>query len=171
MLGSLWLILLGSQNKSPRVWFLASGALLGIAVGGRISSITILPAYLLALIWLPGKFSWRRFVHMGLLFGAGFCLALLPLLWLFITAPQQFIFGNFGYAQLNSTYRLDVPVAYNGVVPVYGTRSLADKLGFLWNDVMTQPINILLFASLVSFGWSVLATHLRRKDEQTLGIF
>ena len=166
MLGSLWLVLLGSQKKSPGIWFFASGALLGIAVGVRISSITILPAFLLALIWLPGKFSWRRFIHLGLLYMAGFGLALLPLLWLFIIAPQQFIFGNLGYAQLNSAYRLDVPVAYDGVVPVYGTRSLADKIKFLWNDVITQPTNLLLFAGLVFFGWSVLATHLRRKDEQ-----
>jgi 4-amino-4-deoxy-L-arabinose transferase-like glycosyltransferase len=166
MLGSLWLVLLGSQKKSPGICFFASGALLGIAVGVRISSITILPAFLLALIWLPGKFLWRRFIHLGSLYIAGFGLALLPLLWLFIIAPQQFIFGNLGYAQLNSAYRLDVPVAYDGVVPVYGTRSLADKLGFLWNDVLTQPANLLLFAGLVFFGWSVLATHLRRKDEQ-----
>lgn len=166
MLGSLWLFLLGSQKKSSGVWFFISGALLGIAVGVRISSITILPAYLLALIWLPGKFSWRRFIYKGLIFGAGFCLALLPLLWLFITAPQQFIFGNLGYAQLNSKYRLDVPVAYDGVVPIYGPKSLVDKLGYVWNGVISQPINLLLFASLVFFGWSVLATHLRRKDEQ-----
>lgn len=166
MLGSLWLVLLGSQKKALGVWLLASGVLLGIAVGVRISSITILPAFLLALIWLPGKFSWRRFIHLGLLYGAGFGLALLPLLWLFITAPQQFIFGNLGYAQLNSVYRLDVPVAYDGIIPVYGTRSLADKFGFLWNNVITQPTNLLLFAALVFFGWSVLATHLRRKDNQ-----
>ena len=166
MLGSLWLVLLGSQKKAPGVWFFASGVLLGIAVGVRISSITILPAFLLALIWLPGKFIWRRIFHLGLLYGAGFCVALLPLLWLFITAPQQFIFGNLGYAQLNSAYRLDVPVAYDGNIPIYGPRSLADKLGFLWNNVITQPINLLLFTALIFFGWSVLATHLRRKDDQ-----
>src|SRR4030042_607708 len=139
MLGSLWLVLLGSQKKSPGIWFFASGWLLGIAVGVRISSITILPAFLLALIWLPGKFSWRRIIHLGLLYMAGFGLALLPLLWLFFISPPPFIFCNLGYAQLNSAYRLDVPVAYDGVVPVYGTTSLADKLGFLWNDVITEP--------------------------------
>ena len=167
MLGSLWLVLLGSEKKSPGIWFFTSGALLGIAVGVRISSITILPAYLLALVWSPGKFSWRYIIHLGLLFATGFGLALLPMLWLFITAPQQFIFGNLGYAQLNSAYRLDIPVAYDGIVPIFGTRSLADKLGFLWNEVIKQPINLLLFVNLVFFGWSVLATHLRRKDEQS----
>ena len=166
MLGSLWLVLLGSQKMAPGVWFFASGVLLGIASGVRVSSITILPAFLLALIWLPGNFSWRRFIHLGLLLGAGFGMALLPLLWLFISAPQQFIFGNLGYAQLNSLYRLDVPVAYNGVIPVYGTRSLIDKLGFVWNNVITQPTNLLVFAALIFFGWSVLVTHLRRKDNQ-----
>lgn len=166
MLGSLWLVVIGSQKKSPGAWLFAGGAFLGIAVGTRVSSITILPAFLLALIWLPGKFSRRRFSCLVLLFGAGFCLALLPLVWFLITARQQFIFGNLGYAQLNSVYRLDVPVAYDGLVPVYGASSLAEKIGFLWNDVIGQPANLLLFACLVFFGWSVLAMHLRRKDEQ-----
>lgn len=166
MLGSLWLFLLGSNKKSPRVCFLASGALLGIAVGVRVSSITILPAYLLAMFWLSDKFSWRRFFQAILPFLVGFVLALLPLLWLFISAPHQFIFGNLGYAQLNSAYRLDVPVAYDGNIPVYGARSLADKLDFLWNEVISQPPNTLLFASLIFFGFSVLATHIRRSDGQ-----
>jgi hypothetical protein len=165
MLGSLCMVLFGSEKKSPGVWFFTSGALLGIAVGVRLSSITILPAYLLASIWLPGKFSWRRFIHLGLLFGSGFCLALLPLLWLFISAPQQFIFGNLGYAQLNSVYRLSIPVAYNGNIPVYGPGTLTEKVEFLWNDIIGQPANLLLFACLTFFGWLVLATHLGRKDE------
>ncbi len=166
ILGSLWLVLFGSQKRTPGVWFFASGVLLGIALGVRSSCLTILPAFLLAMIWLPGKFSWKRFIHLGLYFGAGLGLALLPMLWLFLTAPQQFIYGNLGYAQINSVYRLDVPVAYDGNIPVYGARSLADKLGFLWNSVIPQPGNLLLFAGLVFFGWSVLATHLSRKDDQ-----
>jgi uncharacterized membrane protein len=72
-----------------------------------------------------------------------------------------------GYARLNSAYRLDVPVAYEGNIPVYGARSLADKLSFLWNDVISQPPNLLVFALLAFFGWGVLATHLRQKDEQS----
>ena len=166
MLGSLWLVLIGSNKKSPGIWVLASGVLLGIAVGVRVSSITILPAYLLAMFWLPGEFSRRRIFQVGRPFLIGFGLALLPLLWLLITAPQQFIFGNLGYAQLNSAYRLDVPVAYDGNIPMYGTRNFADKIGFLWNEVISQPPNLLLFVGLVFLGWSVLATHLRRKDEQ-----
>jgi 4-amino-4-deoxy-L-arabinose transferase-like glycosyltransferase len=165
MLGSLWLFLLSFEKKTPSYWFFASGMLLGIAVGVRASSITILPVYMLALIWSPGIHSWKRVIRLGLFFLLGFGMALLPLLWLFFIAPQQFIFGNFGYAQLNSAYRLDVPVAYDGNVPIYGSRSLAEKFAFLWNEVITQPINILLFAGLIFFGWSVLAIHLGRKEE------
>jgi len=166
MLGSLWLVLIGSQKVAPGIWFFAGGVLLGIATGVRVSSITILPAFLLALFWLPGNFSWKRIIRHALFFGAGIGAALLPLLGLFISAPQQFIFGNLRYAQLNSIYRLDVPVAYDGVVPVYGTRSLVDKLGFLWNNVITQPTNLLVFATLVFFGWSVPLSHLRRNDDR-----
>jgi 4-amino-4-deoxy-L-arabinose transferase-like glycosyltransferase len=165
MLGSLWLFLLGFEKKTHLAWFFTSGVLLGVAVGIRASSITILPVYLLAFIWLPGIQSKRQVIRLELFFLLGFGLALLPLLWLFLIAFQQFIFGNFGYAQLNSAYRLDVPVAYDGNFPIYGARSLIEKLAFLWNEVITQPINILLFASLIFFGWSALAIHLGRKEE------
>lgn len=165
MLGSIWLFLLGFEKKASWGWFVTSGMLLGIAVGVRASSITILPVYLLAFIWSPGLHPWRRVIRLGLYFLLGFGLALLPLLWLFLIAPKQFIFGNFGYAQLNSAYRMDVPVAYDGSVPIYGSRSLAEKLAFLWDEVITQPINILLFAGLIFFGWSALAIHLGRKVE------
>ena len=167
LLGSLGLILLAVKKKTPGMGCFLSGVLLGIAVGARASSLTILPAFLLALFWLPGEFSWRRIRHFGLFFMAGFGVALLPLLWLFATAPQQFIFGNLGYPRLNSIYRLDVPVAYNGNIPVYGARSLIDKLGFVWTDVISQPPNLLIFTLLAFFGWGVLATHLRRNDDQS----
>jgi 4-amino-4-deoxy-L-arabinose transferase-like glycosyltransferase len=164
MLGSMWVLLLGVEKKSPGIWFFASGALLGMAVGVRISSLTILPAYLLALIWLPGECSWKRTLRLGLFFLVGFLLALLPLLYIVFSAPQQFIFGNFGYARLNAQYRLDVPVTYDGNIPIFGAQTLAEKFGYLWEQVITQPVNILLFISLIFFGWSVLAGHLRRKE-------
>lgn len=165
MLGSLWLVLLSPEKKSPGVWWFAAGVLLGLAVGVRASSLTLLPAFLLALFWLPGGTSRGR-LRLGALFVAGLAVALLPLLWLLIAAPQQLIFGNLGYAQLNSAYRLGVPVAYDGKLPVYGPMSLGEKLGFLWNEVIAEPANLLVLAGLVFFGWSVLALHLRRDDPQ-----
>jgi 4-amino-4-deoxy-L-arabinose transferase-like glycosyltransferase len=45
MLGSLWLFLLGFEKKTPWAWLFTSGILLGIAVGVRSSSITILPGF------------------------------------------------------------------------------------------------------------------------------
>jgi 4-amino-4-deoxy-L-arabinose transferase-like glycosyltransferase len=164
MLAGLFLALQGLPRKSIGIGYFASGVLLGIAVGVRISSFTIFPAYILALMGLPGKFSWRRFIRLGLLFAAGFCLAMLPLAWFLITSPQQFIFGNFTYAQLNATYRLDIPVAYDGNIPIYGSRSLGDKLAFLWNDVILQPVSLLLGICLIFFGWSILGTHLSPKE-------
>jgi len=164
MLAGVFFAIQGLPRKSFGIWYFASGVLLGIAVGVRLSSLTIFPAYILALLGLPGKFSWRRFIRLGLLFGAGFCLALLPLAWFLITSPQQFIFGNFTYAQLNATYRLDIPVAYDGNLPIYGSRSMVDKLAFLWNDVILQPGGLLLGVCLVFFGWSILGTHLSPKE-------
>jgi 4-amino-4-deoxy-L-arabinose transferase-like glycosyltransferase len=166
MLASFCFIYLGSRVKHPEIWFFASGVLLGIATGVRSSSITILPAYLFACIWMPGRFKWQRFIRLGLWIILGIVIALLPLLWFYVTAPQQFIFGNWTYARLNAAYRIEVPVSYVGTVPVFGAQSLAEKIGFLWNDVISQPTNILLFASLIFFGWSILFTHLQRGETQ-----
>lgn len=167
MLGSLGLVLIGGHKKFPGIWLCLAGALLGMAVGVRSSSITVLPAILLAFIWLPGKFTWRSYLRLLLFYGAGFMLSLLPLLWFYSIAPQQFVFGNLGYARLNSQYRLNIPVAYDGQIPIYGPRTLIDKLGYVWNDVIAQPINVLLLVTLIFFGWVVLATQLRRRDEHT----
>jgi hypothetical protein len=165
MLGSLCLAILAPSKKTPEIWIFTSGLFLGLAIGVRLSSLTSLPAFLLALFWWPGSFTWKRFIRLGLSFAAGLIIALLPLLWLFYSAPQQFIFGNLVYPQLNTEYRLNVPVAYEGTIPVYGTRTLADKFDFLWNNVILQPINLLLFISLVFWGWTSLAVHLGRKSD------
>jgi hypothetical protein len=87
------------------------------------------------------------------------------MLWLFTLAPGQFIFGNFEYAWINAEYRLGVPVAYNGSMPVFGPQTLAEKLGFLWQQVILQPVNLLLFTSLLFFGGLALLPHLHRSEE------
>jgi 4-amino-4-deoxy-L-arabinose transferase-like glycosyltransferase len=166
MLGSLWMVLLGSQKVRPGGWLLAGGALLGLAVGTRASSVTFLPGFIMAFLWFPRTLPGWHFSRTALFFGIGFSVALLPLAGSFISAPRQFIFGNLEYAWLNSIYRLAVPVRYDGSLPVFGPMNLVEKLGYLWNDIIGQPANLLLFMGLAYFGWAGLGRLIRRDKER-----
>lgn len=164
MIGSLCVVLISMQKRTPGLWWLGGGVLLGLAVGVRLTSLTLLPAFLLALFWLPRDFPRSRCFRLGLSFLAGFTLGLLPLAWFMVIAPRQLIFGNLGYAGLNSAYRLNIPVAFDGLTPIYGAMTLGEKLGYLWKDVIAQPANLIVLISLIFFGLSVLSLQLGRKQ-------
>jgi 4-amino-4-deoxy-L-arabinose transferase-like glycosyltransferase len=166
-LASLCLVLLASEKSRPRAWLLAGGILFGLSAGTRVSAATLLPAFLLAFLWFPRESRSFHPIQSALVFCVGFGLALLPLAFLFFSAPQQFLFGNLEYARLNSSYRLNVPVRYDGPIPVEGAISLTEKFTYLWSEVIAQPSNLLVLVALAFFGWAGLAAHLGQKDNQS----
>lgn len=83
-----------------------SGALLGLAIGTRLTVITLLPPMLTGAVLLGRNVGRQReSLHRLGWFGGGLFLALTPLLLLLATAPQDFFFGNLKYAFLNTAYR------------------------------------------------------------------
>ncbi len=123
-------------------WAGIGGFLLGLAAGVRLPfGILALPAlgWLLALPVERMK-PVLRWARPGWL-GAGFGLALLPAGLLFALAPRQFMFGNLGYARLNTLYRLDTG---------FGARmDLAGKLAYLGRVVAGEPGTLLLVLGVV----------------------
>jgi len=87
-------------------------------------------------------------------FCVGFLIASIPMFALMLASPEGFIFGNLGYPRLNTLYRLDFPAAY-------APMRLTDKVGYLWNSVISQPPNLLLGLSFL-LGASILGYQLRR---------
>lgn len=93
------------RSGNRRIWLFVSGALLGLAIGTRSVWAASVPAFLL-FIWLNrgGKSRDQMFGEIAGL-GLGGLLSMAPSLGLALLAPEQFWFGNVGYARLNTLYR------------------------------------------------------------------
>lgn len=94
-----------ASRRGSAAWAMASGLLLGLATGTRLSFAPLfLPFGLVALLPPPAGTSRVRLA-------AGFCagafVGLAPTLALLYLAPGEFLFGNFGYAELNTLYRAE----------------------------------------------------------------
>ena len=78
MLGSLGLICSAQPRSHPGVGYLPAAPCLESRWGYGSASLTILPAYFLALIWQAGLFLVETIPPHGLSLVGGFALALLP---------------------------------------------------------------------------------------------
>jgi hypothetical protein len=168
-----YLIGLQTQDKNEKSrpiysqsgWLLASGLFLGLAIGSRISMLTLLPAFFIGILLLPGDPSPARMLkpailRHGLLFGAGLLIALLPLLYFFSIAPKQFIFENFTYHTLNTVFRQDS----NFTGPI----TFSERWDYFWNTVMAMPGNLLVFLGVLFFGLAMFGVRkLRNASNDT----
>lgn len=153
---------LALDRAHPRLLLFASGLFLALAVGVRSSAVTVLPVYLLAVWFFPIQRSIKKSVLSIVAWISGFLVGMLPMLVLFMLAPQQFLFGNLEYALLNTRYRMDVPVLYDGNVAIYGPSSLVDKIDYLMKNILNQPANLFVLLLMAVFGWTVLGVAIRR---------
>ncbi len=84
-------------------WLILTGLLLGFAVGARLSFAPLFLPFAAAI--LIETSTYKEKTRQLALFGLGATSGLLPALATFVLAPQQFIFGNVEYHQLNEIYR------------------------------------------------------------------
>ncbi len=165
LLAAMLVFLVGLQRPRPGRWLLTSGLLLGLAAGARLTFITALPAFGLVLFFDPqdGKFIGRRGVRWLLWLAGGFVIGLLPALILFFAGPDQFLFGNLGYARLNTEFRLDTEYTQG--------MGLTDKFRILQDFVLDEPGNLLLALLALYFvyaGGAILMIRKRRLDVYAL---
>ena len=126
-------------------WLVASGALLGLAIGTRLTFAPLVAPFGLALVlhepldrWQPRAL--RSFIGGLLLGGAG-------LLVLFATAAEQTFFGNFEFAQVNIAYR------FGSGEP--RTMTLLPKLRYLFKEILRREVPLFAAALLPA-----IAAHL-----------
>jgi len=140
----------GLKSKRCGLYFLSVGVLTGLAVGMRLTYALLIPAFSIAIFFFPlfgsttEKSSWIRSGLRNLFFlGCGIFAALLPVLLLALAAPKQFLFGNFVYIRLNTGYR---------EVLDYGeAMTLSGKLAYFAENVLSEPVNGLLYALALGF--------------------
>jgi len=112
-------------------WFIASGMLLGLAIGTRITYAPLVAPFGLALLLYPGpiRWDWRRVFA----FSGGILFGLSGMIYLFATVPEQALYDNFGFAKTNVVYRFSTGEPR--------TMTLPTKLRFFWKLIVrrTQP--------------------------------
>jgi hypothetical protein len=119
----------------------AGGALLGLAVGTRLSFAALLPLFVVALSFFPPGATVRQRLVAVLSHLLGFGAALLPALALFAAAPTRFLFNNVDYHTLNTGYWL--AQGYERAMTLPG------KVAYL-GEVVREPGTLALMLALLA---------------------
>ncbi|MEZ4731076.1 MAG: hypothetical protein R3E79_28480 [Caldilineaceae bacterium] len=120
-------------------YFFLSGLSLGMAIGIRVSFAPMVVPFLVVLFLPSIAKEIRRWPSFAAFTGGGI-LANLPALYFLATSPAQFVFGNLGYATLNTLYRQELGFE--------GSMSLLEKLIYFVRVVLFKPgdLSIVLIA-------------------------
>jgi 4-amino-4-deoxy-L-arabinose transferase-like glycosyltransferase len=127
--------------RASKGWMLASGALLGLAIGLRVTYAPLVAPFAFALFLVPEARA--RWVGLLLFFAAGLALSLAPLGALFVAAPEQTFFGTFQFSGVNIEYR-----TASGEPR---TMTLLKKLRFFWKEFI-RPDAGLVLAFVIALG-------------------
>jgi 4-amino-4-deoxy-L-arabinose transferase-like glycosyltransferase len=119
------------RGDKSRLFFLLSGTALGMALGIRLSYAPLIFPFLLVAF-----FSKKDRLIGVIMFALGGLLANLPALYFFFSAHENFMFGNLGYAELNTLYRREMNFA--------GPMTLAGKFQAMKNFVYAPPAHVSL---------------------------
>ena len=151
---SILLILAAPAASRPRFVVFGAGLCLGLSVGFRLTFAPIaLP--ILGIIYFSPQFATRSRVSLLGWFAIAAALALIPLWWLFLIAPEQTLFGNFEFPSVNIIYRFATGEPR--------TMTLAKKLRFMMKEV-GYPNWALLLATVAALSWYLRFS--RRKSER-----
>jgi len=142
--------------RAPK-WMLGSGALVGLAIGTRLTYLlALLPFVLGILLSRPGEGWLGKRSDTGA-FGAGLALASLPWIALFAAAPRRFIFGNITYQTLNTDYR--------ELLAHRVGETLLGKAVFFYHVLVDKPTNLLLFLAFGIAAVWIGVKFVKRKAE------
>jgi hypothetical protein len=130
----------GRPGSAPLV---AAGLAAGFAVGTRLSMAPVAIGLALVIaLWMKRESLRRRLLAVAL-YAAGGAIGLLPTLVLAAIDVKAFVFGNLGYAALNTAYRQ--ASGYTSAM------DLAGKARFFFEQVLREPRGAILFGSFAVF--------------------
>jgi hypothetical protein len=147
------------SNKSLPYFFM-SGVSLGMAIGIRLSFAPLAVPFLLAIVvFRVGAAKGRGLNVMA--FAAGGLLANLPAVYFFFTSYEDFLFGNLGYAKLNTIYRQETSFRR--------AMTFAGKVKYIMGSVFVKPGDLLILVvtlySLVLFRIDTIRSGARPRFE------
>jgi 4-amino-4-deoxy-L-arabinose transferase-like glycosyltransferase len=139
--------LYSALERSSRLWIFISGVLVGLAIGTRLLFVTAVIPFLVTLVWHPGAQNRKGLLNSILLLSIGVSVGLIPSFLLFLLSPNQFIFGNLVYPNLNTMFRLET--GFEGPIGLF------EKIVYVFSEVLTVPGNLLLFLASLFFAFSL----------------
>lgn len=117
-----------------RVFF--SGVLIGLSIGVRLSFVSLIGSFLLMIYFYPGIEEQEERLSLLAWFISGCIVALYPVFFNFLTSPERFVFGNFGYARLNTLYRQEMGFSQ--------AMTFAGKFLYVTKEVFSKMSNVML---------------------------
>jgi len=150
---AFWVYVQGVKKEQPAIWIFTCGLLVGLATGTRLSFLLAGIPFLVTLLYSPQTTFKQVRIKIILAFCLGMMIGLLPSLVLFAAAPQKFIFGNFIYAELNTSFREET--AYKGPM------TLPEKFEYMQIEIMRLPGNLILFLATIFFAFTVGVVRFR----------
>ena len=148
------------RGKKPLTYFFISGVSLGMAIGIRLSFAPLVVPFLLAVVVFRAGTVRDKGLN-AMAFAVGGLLANLPAVYFFFTSYEDFLFGNLGYAKLNTIYRQEMSFP--------GPMTFAGKVKDLKNSVFAKPAELLILVvtlySLVLFGIDAMRSAARPRFE------
>jgi hypothetical protein len=124
--------------RQQNAWYIASGVLLGVSIGLRLTFAPLVAPFGLALFLYAPPPRWRP--RPVLCFAAGLFIGMLGLLWLFAVAPEQTFFGNFEFPGINIIYRVSTGSPR--------TMTLLKKLRYFWKETMFRELPLVIVSLL-----------------------
>lgn len=150
----------GARQEKPLNWVLLSGIFLGLAIGVRLTFAPLVVPFLIMIVFYPTNDYATKKTRLFFSFSFGVFMAILPVLLLFMLAPEQFLFGNLGYAKLNTLYRQEI--GYTKAMTASG------KLTYLFRKVVCKPGNLKIFLPFIFF---ILSTNILKSRAKASNYF
>ncbi len=148
------------RSNKPSRYFFISGVSLGMAIGIRLSFAPLVLPFLLAVVIFRTGTIRDKGLH-AMVFAIGGLLANLPALYFFFTTYDNFVFGNLGYAKLNTIYRQEMLFS--------GPMTVAGKVKDLMGSVFAKPGELLILVvtlyNFVLFGIDAMRSGTRPRFE------
>ncbi len=119
-------------------WLVASGVLLGVAIGTRLTFAPLVAPFAMALVLFAPPPRWQPVPLLS--FAGGLLLGSAGLLGIFALAPEQTFFGTFEFAKVNVAYLKE------------RTMTLPEKFGYLGKVIALREVALLAAAVMPLIG-------------------
>jgi hypothetical protein len=149
----VWLAF-GRRNSGR--WLFASGLMLAIAIGTRLSFAPLALPLFASAVLVRSEGTSR--LQSASAFVAGSVVGAVPMLWIFLLDPRAFIFGNF-------TWNGPINDLYRGVEKHF---DLGDKLLYVITEVLANPGNLVLLCLFVGLQFFAFRQPQFRGDARNL---